>query len=110
MREDKVQESPEFWKVILQWCAREDESMSRGIELGERLRKFGVSILHSVPFIDDHMGPPPFAENRAILDDIFVGSEQNVERIAQLELKVSPHLRRAFVRDYSEGGCPFRKL
>ena len=58
---------------------------------GKRLRKLGLGVLHTMAFIydkvsscfiakgvvlaNDHMNPFHLAQNRAILDDVFIGRE-----------------------------------
>ena len=76
----------------MQGSTREDEAIARVIVRAECLCKFGLGVLHTVALIydeiglfmlyneegaltNDHMNPFHFAQNRPILDDVFISCE-----------------------------------
>jgi hypothetical protein len=95
--EDKVEEGPELGKVILERCTGEDEAETGMIVLSKCLRQLALGILHTVTFIymqqiqsaqsnteqrihtNNHVYPFDLAENWTILDNIFVGRQQDLE-------------------------------
>jgi hypothetical protein len=53
------------------------------------------------------MGPPPFAEDGSVFDDVFVGCEKNVELISQLQLEIAADLRKSFIGHHYKTRSPF---
>ena len=45
--EDEIEEGPKFGKVVLEWSTSQNKTVTGVIELGERLREFTLSILHT---------------------------------------------------------------
>ena len=55
-------------------------------------------ILHAVAFINDHVLPSEFGQNRFVFDDIFIRGEEHIQfGGTHLALHNSTHLGRAFV-------------
>lgn len=57
--------------AYLEWSTGQDEAIARMVILSQHKRQLGLGVLHSVTFVNDHMHPFDFAQDRAILDDIF---------------------------------------
>lgn len=49
------------------------------------LCQLAVVVLHAMPLIDDHVLPVDLAQDRLVLDDVFVGGQQDVQ-LPQLDL------------------------
>ena len=57
------------------------------------------------------MNPFGLTENRAVLDDVFVRSEKDLELSrSQFRLQFTTLSRIPFVRNHLHSWCPFRKL
>ena len=49
--EDEIEEGPKFGKVVLEWSTSQNKTVTGVIELGERLREFTLSVLHTMTLI-----------------------------------------------------------
>lgn len=53
----EVEERPELRKLVLQWCARQQQAAGGHIVCVEDLGQLAVVVLHAVAFIHDHILP-----------------------------------------------------
>ena len=60
----------------------------------ENLSEFTVMILHSMPFVNDHVLPLDFGQMSFVFDDVLVGRHQDIEfGVFDLVLKCSSYVR-----------------
>jgi hypothetical protein len=109
LREDKVEESPELRKVVLEKGktkqrnksgfgeerekrerrkksktnlkrrSRQDESVPRRVVLTEGDRELALGVLHSMTFVDDHVDPLDLTEERLFSDDVLERRDEDLE-------------------------------
>ena len=73
--------------------------------------QFGVGVLHAVTFVDDHVQPLDFTQDRSVLDDKLVRGEENLELPAADLLRVVLTLvRRSLVHDARDRWRPLFEL
>src|ERR1700722_5773537 len=77
--QDEIEQCPELWKVILEGGSSKNQAITGGVVLGKGGAELRLGILHAMTLVHNHVYPFDLAEHRAILDDIFIGRQQNLE-------------------------------
>lgn len=55
--QQEVEQRPELGKLVLQWCACQQQAAGRHVVRVEHLRQLAVVVLHAVTFVHNHVLP-----------------------------------------------------
>ena len=111
MRQDKVKQSPKFGKVVLQRSTGENEAEASVVVLSQDGRQLAMRILHAMTLINDHIEPFNLGQETAVLDNVLIGGEHDIEfSVFDLLLNILALSRCSFVFNLNHRRCPFFKF
>ena len=109
--QDEIEQCPQFGQAVLEWCTSQDKTEACVVVLCDGTAQFGVGVLHAVTFVDDHVQPLDFTQDRSVLDDKLVRGEENLELpVADLLRVVLTLVRRSLVHDARDRWRPLFEL
>lgn len=107
----KVQQSPQFMQVVLEWRSRHQQSIL-GAQLSHDDAERALLILDAVCFIDDEVGPLHSTQRRLLSQHHLVARDQHMER-HRLDILLD-YLRTGFLialqYDHAQARTPLREL